>query len=60
MGSFGRDPKQAIPREPNRFIAGRVFLGAKGHSGLEGFLLGGVSSAVAARANCSVEVVRRP
>jgi nucleotide-binding universal stress UspA family protein len=35
-----------------------IFLGARGHRFLERFLLGSVSAAVAARAECSVEVVR--
>jgi nucleotide-binding universal stress UspA family protein len=35
-----------------------IFLGAKGLRGIEKKLLGSVSSAVAAQANCSVEVVR--
>ncbi len=35
-----------------------IFLGAKGQSRVERFLLGSVSSAVAQRAACSVEVVR--
>jgi nucleotide-binding universal stress UspA family protein len=35
-----------------------IFLGARGHRYLERFLLGSVSAAVAARADCSVEVVR--
>ena len=36
-----------------------IVLGAKGHSRRERLLLGSVSSAVAARAHCSVEVVRQ-
>jgi nucleotide-binding universal stress UspA family protein len=35
-----------------------IFLGARGHRFLERFLLGSVSAAVAARAGCSVEVIR--
>jgi nucleotide-binding universal stress UspA family protein len=38
--------------------ADTIFLGARGHRFMERFLLGSVSSAVAARASCSVEVVR--
>jgi nucleotide-binding universal stress UspA family protein len=39
--------------------ADAIFLGARGHRFGERFLLGSVSAAVAARAHCSVEVVRR-
>lgn len=53
------DPKHALLEEAERWGADCVFLGAKGHSALERFTLGSVSAAVAARAHCSVEVVRR-
>ena len=36
-----------------------IFVGARGLSGIERFLIGSVCSDVATRANCSVEVVRR-
>lgn len=35
-----------------------VFVGAKGMRGIDRLLLGSVSSAVSARAHCSVEVIR--
>jgi nucleotide-binding universal stress UspA family protein len=35
-----------------------IVIGARGLSGIERFLIGSVSSDVAVRANCSVEVVR--
>jgi nucleotide-binding universal stress UspA family protein len=35
-----------------------IFLGAKGHSRLEKLLLGSVSSHIASKAHCSVEIVR--
>jgi nucleotide-binding universal stress UspA family protein len=54
------DPKQVLVREAETFNADCVFVGAKGHSRLDRFLLGSVSSAVANRAPCSVEVVREP
>ena len=52
------DPKQVIVDEAARWGADSIFLGATGHGRLERFLLGSVSAAVAARASCSVEVVR--
>jgi nucleotide-binding universal stress UspA family protein len=52
------DPKWTLAVEAERWGADCIFLGAKGHSRLERFLLGSVSAAVAARAPCSVEVVR--
>ena len=53
------DPKRVLVEEAERWAADCIFLGAKGHSALEKFLLGSVSAAVAARAHCSVEVVRQ-
>ena len=52
------DPKRLLVDDPRRWNADCIFLGAKGHSRLERFLLGSVSAAVAARAHCTVEVVR--
>lgn len=53
------DPKRALVEEAERFGADCVFVGSTGLTGrLESFLLGSVSAAVAARAHCSVEVVR--
>ena len=52
-------PNYALVREAERWGADCVFLGARGHSRLERFLIGSVSASVAARAECSVEVVRR-
>jgi nucleotide-binding universal stress UspA family protein len=52
------DPKHVVIDEANRWGADSIFLGATGHGRLERFLLGSVSAAVAARASCSVEVVR--
>lgn len=53
------DPKRYLVREAEEMGADCIFLGAKGHRLLERFLIGSVSAAVAARAHCSVEVVRR-
>jgi len=54
------DPKRVVLHEAERWGADCIFLGARGHSRRERFLLGSVSAAVAARAHCSVEIVRRP
>jgi nucleotide-binding universal stress UspA family protein len=53
------DPKYFIVRQAAERQADCIFLGAKGHRFFERFFLGSVSSTVAARANCSVEVVRK-
>lgn len=52
------DPKALLPREAERWRADASFVGASGVRGIDRFLLGSVSAAVAARAPCSVEVVR--
>ncbi len=52
------DPKEMLVAEAERWGADCIFVGARGVKGLERLLLGSVSSAVAARASCSVEVVR--
>ncbi|MBS1806581.1 MAG: universal stress protein [Acidobacteria bacterium] len=52
------DPKTLLCEEAERWGADCIFVGAKGVGKLERLLIGSVSSAVAARANCSVEVVR--
>ena len=52
-------PKQVLVRLAEEFGADCIFTGATGYSSrVERFLLGSVSAAVAARAHCSVEVVR--
>ena len=54
------NPKQVLVEETARWHADVIFVGANAAgSRLERFLLGSVSAAVAARANCSVEVVRK-
>ncbi len=56
----GGNPKQIIVEEAERWHADAIFVGANGFgSRIERFLLGSVSAAVAARAHCSVEVVRK-
>jgi len=52
------DPRRVLCEEAARWGADCIFLGARGLGRLDRFLLGSVSSAVAARAHCSVEVVR--
>ena len=52
------EPKHVLITEADRWGADCIVLGARGHSTLERFLLGSVASGVAARAHCSVEVVR--
>lgn len=53
------DPKRVLVEEAKRWSADSIFVGSAGFSNrFERFLLGSVSAAVAARAHCSVEVVR--
>jgi nucleotide-binding universal stress UspA family protein len=52
------NPKQLIPHEAETWGADCIFVGARGLSRWERFRLGSVSAAIAARAHCSVEVVR--
>ena len=53
------DPKLVLVTEAERWGADSIFVGSTGFSNrFERFLLGSVSAAVAARAHCSVEVVR--
>jgi nucleotide-binding universal stress UspA family protein len=53
------DPKHVLLDEAEQWEADCLFVGASGLSRVERFLLGSVSAAAAARAHCSVEVVRR-
>ena len=52
------NPTNELLDEAESWGADCIFLGPKGTRGLDRLLLGSVSSAVAARANCSVEIVR--
>jgi nucleotide-binding universal stress UspA family protein len=52
------DPKRILIEEADRWNADCIFVGARGLNRLERLLLGSVSTAVAARATCSVEVAR--
>lgn len=51
------DPKRVLIEEAEHWGTDCIFVGARGLRRLERFLLGSVSTAVAARAHCSVEVV---
>lgn len=52
------DPKQLLIAEAELWQADCIFVGARGLSRFERMRLGSVSSVIAARAHCSVEVVR--
>ncbi|HQU84812.1 MAG TPA: universal stress protein [Pyrinomonadaceae bacterium] len=55
------NPKQVLVEDANRWKADTIFVGANAYgSKLERFLVGSVASAVASRANCSVEITRKP
>lgn len=51
-------PANQILEEAHTWGADCIFIGARGTRGIDRLLLGSVSSAVSARAHCSVEVVR--
>ncbi|HCX30001.1 MAG TPA: hypothetical protein DHU55_09580 [Blastocatellia bacterium] len=54
------DPKKELPQAAEDWGADCIFVGSAGFSNrLERFVLGSISAAVAARAHCSVEVVRK-
>jgi len=53
-----QEPKALLCSEAEDLMADCIFVGARGMGRLERFLIGSVSSGVAARAHCSVEVVR--
>lgn len=53
------DPKSELPNAAEEWGADCIFVGSAGFSNrFERFVLGSVSAAVAARAHCSVEVIR--
>jgi nucleotide-binding universal stress UspA family protein len=52
------DPKEVLVREARNWSADTIFVGARGLGRVERLLLGSVSTALAARAPCTVEVVR--
>jgi nucleotide-binding universal stress UspA family protein len=53
-------PKRVILDEAERWGADLIVVGSHGRRGLQRFLLGSVSQAVALHAPCSVEIVRMP
>jgi nucleotide-binding universal stress UspA family protein len=53
-------PAQAILDEAKRWSADLIVVGSHGHRGLNRFLLGSISEAVAMHAECSVELIRPP
>jgi nucleotide-binding universal stress UspA family protein len=52
------DPREILVEAASSWNADCIFLGARGLSGIERFLIGSVSASVATMAGCSVEVVR--
>ena len=54
------DPKAEIIDACSKWGAELIVVGSHGHKGLERFLIGSVSDAVARHAGCSVEIVRIP
>jgi nucleotide-binding universal stress UspA family protein len=52
------EPRQLLLNEAQSWGADAIFVGSKGMGRVERFLIGSVSSAIAARAICSVEVAR--
>jgi nucleotide-binding universal stress UspA family protein len=52
------DPRRILLDEAERLKADCIFVGARGLRGINRLFLGSVSTAIATRAHCSVEVVR--
>ncbi len=52
------DPKSILLEEAKKWKADCLFVGSRGLNGFKKVLLGSVSTAVAVRAQCSVEIVR--
>jgi nucleotide-binding universal stress UspA family protein len=53
------EPKASLCGEAENLMADCIFVGARGLGRIDRFLIGSVSSGVAARAHCSVEVIRK-
>jgi nucleotide-binding universal stress UspA family protein len=54
------DPKSLIIDAAKEWHADLIVLGSHGRNGLDRFLMGSVSEAIARHAHCSVEIVRIP
>ena len=52
------DPRRVLPHVAHEWGADCIFVGSHGHGRLRRIFLGSVASAVAARSECSVEIVR--
>ena len=52
------DPRIAILDDANAWDADLIVMGSHGRSGLQRWLMGSVSDAIARHASCSVEIVR--
>jgi nucleotide-binding universal stress UspA family protein len=52
------DPREVILNRAERWHADLIIVGSHGRKGLDRFLIGSVSEAVARHARCSVEIVR--
>lgn len=53
------DPKRILPAEAQAWGADCIFLGALGLSRAEGLRVGAVSESIAAKASCTIEIVRQ-
>jgi nucleotide-binding universal stress UspA family protein len=54
------NPKAVIVDEAKDWQADLIVVGSYGRTGIDRFLLGSVSAAVAMHAHCSVEIIREP
>lgn len=52
------EPRRTILDEAKKMRATTIVLGSRGLSGIQRFVIGSISSAVASHANCSVEIIR--
>ncbi|MBI4854366.1 MAG: universal stress protein [Acidobacteria bacterium] len=52
------DPRKVLLEEAEKWGADTVFIGSRGFGKIKRLLLGSVSTAISARAHCSVEIVR--